>query len=266
MSDFANALDSIVTRSFGNGLKTLSCPFSRFGRFDIGARQTILTVQSSEKLAEPFAVVISPLPFTEESAKALGSLTVKYIVSPNLVHFMGINDWKEKFPDAKIIGSDLLQSKAKSLKHKVDIPLSEAHGNKLLTPADLRISDIAEGELKFVYFANAQSRELVVYHGPSKSIATADMLFNMPCIEQYSASSKTPNNGFFLSWILKTFNAYDNLNKSLPAMMISDKKKKYKGGIKALSSLDFDKIIVCHGETMVIDAKKRFLFIFRDHL
>ncbi|KAK9463605.1 uncharacterized protein V1516DRAFT_618276 [Lipomyces oligophaga] len=242
-----NLDETIVTKEIVSDLYTLSCPFKQLGLLDIGARSTIIKANFTDG---PGTIVIAPLPYTESSEKVIGGLPVKYLVGPNIVHHMALKEWHDKFPESKVIGCEKLAAKKAS--DDVAIEVIVKQNNVLLTPKDIGIDDIDDQEdLKFILLTGHNNRELVTFHGRTKSLVVADLAFNFPPIEQYSLSPSTAfNNALYKI----------GLQKYLPRItrfLIKDDNQS-KTALKSIANLDFDIVIVCHGETITENGNQWF--------
>lgn len=179
-----NLDDTVVVKDITPELTTLSCPFGRVV-VEIGARAAVIKAKFTDG---PGIILVSPIPICDKSVNALQNLSVKYLIAPNMVHYMALREWKEKYPAAKIVGCKSLSSvKLKALGIACDIEISDF--DKILTAKELNMTDIAdEEELKLIVIGGHQNRELVTFHGKSKTIVVGDLIFNLPPTEQYSLS------------------------------------------------------------------------------
>ncbi|KAK9358338.1 hypothetical protein V1504DRAFT_461497 [Lipomyces starkeyi] len=246
-----------VARELNPTISILSTPFKRSGLFQIGARSTFVSLPSSNAV-----VVIAPVPYGDDSAAIVGSRDVKFLISPDFEHHMALKSWKDKYPTAKIIGVEGLRSRKASQGVHVDHEISIA--NKVISPSEGGIEDPELDEVfKFVYLPSHPNKELVTYHIPTKTLIEADLLFNLPAIEQYSKSPTNPRSGF-----TKLFNALhpdSSWHRRMVNAMLKDKEAA-KTGLRAIQSLDYETIIPCHGDVITTDAKKKFNTLFSGFL
>ncbi|KAK9390371.1 hypothetical protein V1515DRAFT_590138 [Lipomyces mesembrius] len=251
---YPSPLTGVVRRDLAPNVITLGCPFTVAGLVKLGARETIIKAQFT---SGPGAFIISPLPFSADSDTALDGLPVKYILAPNAVHHMAIKEWKELYPDAKVVGSRGLGRKKANEGVIVDIEVAEF--DKVLSAKELGMDDIAEEEdFNFICFNGHRNRELATYHGKSKVLVVADLILNLPATEQYSA---TESNGI-VGTILGMLSVETRLQPYVTGVLFKDKEA-MKKGIKALSTLGFEKIVMCHGDIIEIDTRAKFYDIFK---
>ncbi|KAJ8102732.1 hypothetical protein POJ06DRAFT_245496 [Lipomyces tetrasporus] len=254
---YPSPLTGVVRREPAPNVVTLGCPFTIGGLVKLGARETIIKAQFT---SGPGAFVISPLPFNDDSDRALGGLPVNYILAPNAVHHMAIKEWKDRYPDAKVVGCKGLARKKAIEGVFVDIVIAEF--DKVLSASDLGMDDIAEKEgFKFVCFSGYRASELATYHGKSKVLVVADLILNLPAIDQYSAATSEG----MLSKIMGMFSVETTFQPYISGLLMKDKAA-IKKGIESLSTLDFEIIVMCHGDTIEVDAKAKFNELFKSFL
>ncbi|KAL0956036.1 hypothetical protein HGRIS_002208 [Hohenbuehelia grisea] len=108
-------MTDIVIREVTKDVWTFSRPFTLFDWIPIGGRSTAI------KLSDGSVWVIASTPLSDETNKTLNDLgPVKYIVSPNGVHWMFLGEYKDAFPDAKLLGTQMAAKKALSKGWKFD--------------------------------------------------------------------------------------------------------------------------------------------------
>ncbi|KAJ8098658.1 hypothetical protein POJ06DRAFT_212793 [Lipomyces tetrasporus] len=242
-----------VPRELNSSISILSTPFKRVGLFQIGARASFVSLPSSNSV-----VVIAPVPYGDDSAAIVGSRDVKFLIAPDLEHHMALKSWKDKYPSAKVIGAEGLRARKASQGVEVDYEIKLA--NKVISPSEAGIDDAELNEVfKFVYLPSHQSKELVTYHVPTKTLIEADLLFNLPAIEQYSKSPTNPKSGF--TRLFNAFHPESSWHKRMVSGALKDKAGA-KIALNAIQSLDFETIIPCHGDVITADAKKKFNTLF----
>ena len=98
-------------------------------------------------------------------------------------------------------------------------------------------------------------RERVFFHRPSKTLIVADLLFNLP-----------PEVG---KWTLGFMRAMAGM-RGYPGMSrlfrlcIKDRSA-FVASMREIAALDFERIVVAHGEPIVDDAKRQFLGLMAAH-
>ena len=234
-------------RSLTPDISTFSGPFDRFGVFKIGARSTAV------KLADASLLIFSPIPWSSEVESELERLSsskpakVAYLVAPDREHYLQITDYARRFPAAKIIGVEQLESKLPDVKfHKIF--------------GDARFEGVRcgfEDEVDTVYVPGHLNKELVLVHRHSKTLIEADLLFNLPALEQYSGSSSSAGILGFLS-PFRHLKADSGAHRWFNQNMACKDKPSFTASIRQLHKLDFDRLIPCHGETIDTGAKAVF--------
>ncbi|KAK9379911.1 uncharacterized protein V2V93DRAFT_372668 [Kockiozyma suomiensis] len=243
-----------VPRVLNSSLSILSCPFRRAGLFEIGGRATFVNLDSST------LAVIAPVPFDNESETLIDGKQVKYLIAPDFEHHMALKGWKDKYPDAIVIGPAGLRARKATQGVHVDYEITES--NKELTAKDFGVDDpLLDTAFKFVFFERSQNKEIAILHVATKTFIEADILFNLPAVEQYSKSNVSTN-GFF-SRIFNTMHPDSVWHKRLTGQAFS---KSTTEGVKTVAGWDFESIIPCHGEVIDKDAKKAFTTLYADFL
>lgn len=129
---------------------------------------------------------------------------------------------------------------------------AEAFDAKPLSPAP---SEWAE-ELELIEVCGVPKiREHAIFHRPSKTLIVADLLFNL-----------SPEAG---RWTLGFMRAMAGI-REYPGMSrlfrfcIKDRSA-FAASMREIAALDFERIIVAHGEPIVEDAKRQFLGLMAMH-
>ncbi|KAK9237523.1 hypothetical protein V1525DRAFT_403842 [Lipomyces kononenkoae] len=242
-----------VPRELNPTVSILSTPFKQLGLIQMGARSTFISLPASNSV-----VVIAPVPYGEDSAAIVGTRDVRFLIAPDMEHHMALKSWKDKYPSAKIIGVQGLRNfKAPAGVH-VDYEIGLA--NKVISPSEGGIEDPELNEVfKFVYFPSHKNKELITYYIPTKTIIEADLLLNLPALEQYSKSPTNPRSGF--TRLFNVFHPDSSWHRRLTGGLLKDKAAA-KVGLNAIQSLDYETIIPCHGEVITTDAKEKFNAVF----
>ncbi|THH05012.1 hypothetical protein EW145_g5114 [Phellinidium pouzarii] len=238
------AMSETVIREVTTNVWTFSRPFSRFGFIPIGGRSTVV------KLANGGLWVLASTPLDEQTKLKLEELggRVKYIVGANAVHSLFMPEFKQAYPDAKLIGLLDHLSKPHLKAHKFDgvygrDPEGTKHG--------------FEEEIKTCYFSGFQNKDIAFNHVASRTLIEADLLFNLPPREQYSKSKSSPN---FPP--LSGLNPFSWAHKQLVWSSGKDKEAS-KRDAETVASWDFDRIIPCHGDIIESGGKKAWMEAYK---
>jgi len=235
----------IAIREVTKDVWTFSRPFNRFNLFPVGGRSTAI------KLSDGNVWVLASTPLSPETKEALDGLgPVKYIVAGDAMHFLFLREFKEAYPNAKLIGVQQLLS----LKRLAGLNFDGAYGHD---PEGTQYG--YEDEIKACYFSGFRNKDVAFLHLHSKSLVTADLIFNLPATEQYSKAGSTyfPFVSYFRpgSWFHRTF-----------LSMLGTDKTAMKRDAKTVASWDFDRIIPCHGDVVETDGKKAWEESYRTFL
>lgn len=112
------------------------------------------------------------------------------------------------------------------------------------------------GELELIEICGMPKlREHVVFHRPSKTLIVADLLFNLP-----------PEAG---RWTLGFMRAMAGMREypgmsRLFRLCIKDRAA-FVASMREIAALDFERIVVAHGEPIVVNAKREFLGLMAAH-
>ncbi|CAK9439322.1 uncharacterized protein LODBEIA_P35000 [Lodderomyces beijingensis] len=256
----------IATKVLTKDILLASTAFTRMDKINFGARMAVF------KFASPSAskvVVWSPLPYSPQvldvlkdflGASSEADLNIDYVIVPDREHNMAAAVYKEKFPHAKVIGPE------KTERVKLDVTFTEKEANKLISGASL--SQLVDGDrvivdnFDFVYLPYHANSELVVFEKSSKTLFEADLLFNLGAkgpLEQFSPATGFPENynphtGW--SYITRYMQPYSKIGRFMFRKIVNVSKSK--SGLEAIASLDFDTIVMSHGNIITTDAKEAF--------
>lgn len=132
-------------------------PFSRAG-IEFGARMTIVRLGNGDLW------VHSPLEPTEEMRREVDSLgPVRHIITPNKMHYLGAQKFKEAYPQAQLYGAP---------------GLAEAHKN---IPFDATLGEMPQAawaaDLEQVVFHGNLINEVVFFHPQTRTLIVTDLCF-----------------------------------------------------------------------------------------
>lgn len=207
----------------------------KFLGLEVGTRMTAIG-QPDNSL-----VLISPIKIDSELDRQLKALgTVKYLVAPNLFHYLYLTHCQQIYPQAETIAPPGLASKQPNL--KID---------KILTQDRIEF----DSELEYVLFTGfkvfvppkiAVVNEVVFYHPSSKTLIITDSAFNFdrsfPVVTQLAA---------------QVIGSYKVLKPSwLEKIAIQDKQLLRKS-IDRILTWDFQRIIMAHGRIVDSHAKQQ---------
>ena len=209
-------------------------PLKFFG-LEVGTRMTVI------KLSNDSLVIISPIEIDLEIQQQLSTIgTVRYIIAPNLFHYLYLAQCQQIYPQAQTIAPPGLTTKQPDL--KIDRVFSQ---------------DAIEfnSELKFVRFEGFRAfvppqmktvNEIVFYHPLSKTLIITDSAFNFdrsfPFVTQLAA---------------RVLGSYHVLKPYLLDKIASQNKQKLKESIDKILAWDFQRVIMAHGTIVENEAKEQ---------
>ncbi|KAL7929767.1 hypothetical protein V8C35DRAFT_314740 [Trichoderma chlorosporum] len=254
--------DSTVVRRVNHSITTISIPFAQLGFLKTGGRTTIVQLQSGS------LVIISPVRLTDAVRKVVVATkgTVEYIIAPNLEHYMHIASWKAEFPSACLIVPEGLPEKCIQKlgvsRETFDIVYTALESQK-------HISQEFNDEFDVQYIDSMDSQEIVLFHKQTHTVIEADLLFNVPAVEQFSKSGHSPTSGILTKLVSPIFSTIypATWQKRLAWYVLGAKNRvAFAASVQRIYSWDFDRIIPCHGDVIETGAKRVFATIFEWYL
>ncbi|MGZ3690527.1 MAG: DUF4336 domain-containing protein [Pseudobdellovibrio sp.] len=190
-------------------------------------------------LANGHKVLISPINFTEVHLEKLRELKPTAIVAPNCFHHLCVKDAAEKLNIKTLLAAKGLQQKRSDVAWTAEI-------NEQTWPY--------QNDLEFYFVDGAPKyNECVFYHKKSKTLIVTDLVFNF---KNLPLNSKT----FFFK-LVGTFNkpASSRLMKWL-----TKDKRLLKQSLEKILTLDFEKIVMAHGDIITENAKEILTRAFQE--
>ena len=205
----------------------------RFFGLEVGTRMTVI------KLLNSSLVIISPIKIDSQIQQQLDSIaTVRYIIAPNLFHYLYLDRVQQIYPQAQTIAPPGLAAKQPDL--KID---------RVFTQNPIEF----DSELEFVRFEGFRVfmppqvkiiNEIVFYHPASKTLIITDSAFNFdrsfPLTTQLAA---------------KVLGSDRELKPYLLDKIASQDKQKLKQSIDKILAWDFQRVIMAHGTIVEHEAK-----------
>ncbi|KAH7097946.1 hypothetical protein BKA62DRAFT_410154 [Auriculariales sp. MPI-PUGE-AT-0066] len=219
-----------VIREVTPGVVIFSVPF-KLGLIPFGGRSTAIQLSTGDVW-----LMASHQP-EETTRSALASLgRVRYIVSAAAGHNFYLAAYKSLYPDALVIGVDGQQEKLASQGVKLDgVYFSDASETKYGF----------EDEIASIPFYGHSRSALAFYHTATKSLVQADLLFNLPARESFSAIKQTGS----IPLLTSQFKPGAFLHQQTVSGFIVDKGL-FKRASDQVLSLDMERIIPCHGDVL----------------
>ena len=192
---------------------------------NLTARSTLVPLKNNK------FVLISPVKFDEVQRSELLKANPEAIVSPSCFHHLFIKAAHDYLPEAKLYGAPGLQRKRADIKW-----------DGILTENSWPYQD----ELKAIFIEGAPKiNEVVFYHRDSKTLIVTDLLFNLKNLKSIPEK--------LVYGLMGTFNvpAVSRLVK-----LLTKDRKALKKSLQQVLVLDFDRLVMAHGEIIPTGGKK----------
>ncbi|KAK0531367.1 hypothetical protein OC835_003699 [Tilletia horrida] len=196
-----------------SGIYTFSRPFARFGVVPIGGRTTIIRMTQHPNTDALF--VLASTPADEPTKQKVSALLaerpgskVAFLAAADYVHSLYLQEWAAAYPDALIVGVE-------GLEHK-NPAIASWHGIYGRDPPSKTRTYAFEPEIQAAYFPTFTNKDVVFHHTPTRTLLTADLLFNLPVKEQYANTpAKRPTSWIpFLSHISPALSPHRSMHQS----------------------------------------------------
>ncbi len=179
-------------------------------------------------------VLISPVNGIADWGPALDAVgNVTHVVAPSGFHHLFAKDAWERYPGATLWASHALQKK------RPDFPASTRwlEGDAPLT--------VAPGITAWPVLGMPAVQEWVFVHEPSGTLVVTDLLFHIK------------NPGFLLGLVQRMFGTYDRLAVSKLFTSARRDAAAYSASLATIAGLEFDRLVVAHGENILEGAHAR---------
>ncbi|KAL1887515.1 hypothetical protein Sste5346_010177 [Sporothrix stenoceras] len=276
----SNPADVMVIRDITPNITTLSVPFARFGSIEVGGRCTIVRMTGGGVL------VFSPVALTPDAAAVVtrlgGKEGVRYLVAPDIEHHIFLSEWLKAYPNARIVAPQGLAEKRAATKGKnprvnVDDTFFAILQDKRKQPMSepQPVAPDFDADFGLVYFEMHPNKEIVLLYRPENILIEADLMFNLPALEQYqrvdpATRRGAPGSATLLNRIFQAFMKTEGdlkwAHRFQWYLTSSSDRARFNEGIRVVDAWPFETIIPCHGETITKDAKAVFRRVFEWHL
>ncbi|KAJ7484472.1 hypothetical protein FB451DRAFT_1128633 [Mycena latifolia] len=234
-----------VIREVTTNVWTFSRPFARFGILPVGGRSTAI------KMTNGGVWVLASTALNPETKAKIDELgPVQYIISPDAVHHLFLGEFKKAYPTAKLIAPAAAVTRADKT-----LVFDGVWGRD---PPDTKYG--FEEDIQSCYFSGFKNKDVAFFHPASATMIEADLLFNLPCTEQYSKTNSSGAVPFFggfgpSSWLHTKF-----------ATAMGEDKAAMKRDVKTVADWDFQRIIPCHGDVIETGGKQAWLDAYKSYL
>ena len=183
------------------------------------------------RLVDGSVVLHSPIKMSNEDAEKVRHLgPVRYIVAPNLFHHLYVLDALKFFPEAELYIADGLEKKRKDLKKY-----------KYLSQFPKEWQEDIELVL---YEGVPMLGEYVFFHKKSRTLITADVVFNIESARNW-----------FTRIILRVDGIYKQFSQGRLSEFMTRDRAARSASMKRIMNLEFDKVIMAHGSPVTQDGK-----------
>ncbi len=198
----------------------------------VGTQMTIVRLSGGGLLLH------SPIKVSAELKAQIDRLgEVRYIVCPNLFHHLYGGDAKALWPQAALFGPEKLQRKRKDL--QFDGTFSES------LPASW------QPDLVGITIGGSLLGETVLYHTPSKTLITVDL------VENFSKHDHGPTRLY-----LKIGGLYGRVSWHRFMRFVYVGRRRARADVERILALPFERVMVAHGDNIERDARR----VIRDGL
>ncbi|KAI0013805.1 hypothetical protein F4779DRAFT_561421 [Xylariaceae sp. FL0662B] len=267
----SNPADVAVIRNITPNVVTVSAPFARFGLIRIGGRGTIIRLTSGT------LAVFSPVALTAQTKAKVDDMggNVGYLIAGDIEHHIFLSEWAAAYPSAKLIAPKGLPEKRAKTKGDDKVgqePFAfvfDGGSENKRDAAGVGADFAADCEVEFV--DAHPNRELVLFYRPDRVLVQADLMFNLPALEQYSRVPESERRAHgMLNRLFETLNSTAGEAKGIKRFLwyaiSSSDRAGFNESIRRIDSWDFATIIPCHGETIEGNGKEVFRKVFEWHL
>ncbi|GAA5875810.1 hypothetical protein JCM8547_005320 [Rhodosporidiobolus lusitaniae] len=257
-------VEELVIRKLDQHVTTFSAPFSRMG-LPFGGRSTAISLEDGSV----FLAASTPLdPQTLSTITSLGN--VKHLVALDAEHTMYTGDYHKAFPNAQLYLPSGAVSKAEkggwlpSDKSKYFVFGREQTTGELgASGAQDPLAQATGGEMQSADFGKAfVNEDIAFYHGPSKTLVQADLLFNLPANEQYSKTSSSGS----VPLVSSNLQPGTTAHKKFLEHALSKDKSEMSRMAKRVEGWDFSRIVPCHGDVIETGAKQAWIETYKSFL
>lgn len=199
---------------------------------------------------------------------------VAYIVALDFEHHIFISEWAAAYPQAKLVGPEGLQEKRHAAAGS-DAKIGRESFDVVFTRADkraLRIGADFDADFEYEYVDGHANRELVFLYRPDGVLIEADLMFNLPAVEQYSRVPE-PERGRGGGLADRLFQHLQSTRADEPNWIrrftwyaASKDRASLTESVRRIAAWDFATLIPCHGDVIEGDAKAVFTKVFKWHL
>ncbi|CDR42696.1 CYFA0S10e01200g1_1 [Cyberlindnera fabianii] len=251
-------------RRLNPGVFLASTAFSIRDTLHLGNRMAVMNIPDSKKL-----IVWSALPMCDAVENALNEAAngkleeheVTAAIVPNREHSMAAMSMKERFPNLMLIGPPNIKNSKPVL---LDYEFKWEDGDRIMNGTEL---NPALKGYDFLFLKGHKNNEIVVLDKANKTLFVSDLIMNIPFNgknqDQYPGIEQNKGLAGYLTQRLNSdswFGRYIFSNRLFPYTPENS------AALKTLMTMDFDTIVLSHGNVIEKDAKEHIKKVYAQHL
>ena len=235
LADAIGIVDGPLVQMSYPALPFLSIPFT--------TRMTIVRLPSGDLWLH------SPTAYTPALATELKKLgRVAHIVSPNLLHYAHIAEWKRAFPEAITWASPGVRERAQ--KQNIDVSFDR--------DLDTTVPDVWEGALEQTILPGKFLDEYAFFHSSSHTLILTDTIQNFELEKM-----KQPYR--FLVWAARAYTPYGQMPIDLRSTFRMNRTE-FTAAVETMLAWQPTRIVMSHGKVIENNAEAALRFAFRQAL
>ncbi len=224
-----------MLRAIAPDLWVAEKPLKYFG-LEVGTRMTII------RLDEGQLIVISPIQIDAPTIDQLNQLgNVSDIIAPNLYHHLFLDQFKQKYPDAKLWATSGLAEKRPDL--SIDVCLSDRTIHALNGLEALQVTGFNTFDIKGPVPLN----EWVFFHPQSRTLILTDLAFYFDGQSAIAAQV-----------LSRLFGGFQQLRPSFLEKLATKDKEQVRRSVQQILDWDFERVIMAHGSIVEGEGKRQF--------
>jgi hypothetical protein len=205
----------------------------------VPVRMTLIRLSSGD------LILYSPTPLSAEVATAVDALgTVRHLIAPNTVHWLGLRDWQRAYPEAITWGVPGLRRRRQVLKAGVHID----HDLDVRAPADWS-GEVDQG----IVPGGGGFRETYFFHKATGTLILCDL------IENFDPAKLTR----FTRLVAKALVATRGTTALHVRLVLAGGGRAMRGAIRTMLTLEPRRLIPAHGRIVHENAAERLRHAFR---
>jgi len=219
-----------------------------FQSMQFGLRMVVILLNENENNV----LIYSPIPITQETKDKIKNVykwNVKYLIAPNSIHHLFLQDWITEFPEVIVIAPPNLKERRNDIQfdHVFDIDVDDNDWNVKNIPKEIKHSCLDIMVVKTGIF----HEEIVLFHKDTKTLIVADHIENIG----YSPETEECKNFPIMYRIIVSLMGMRGRPSAPADMKLTVNRDWYRKSVQKIMEWDFDKIVPSHGRMVENNAK-----------